>query len=371
MSNREKSYAYMLHNVHGVGNKTLTRLLDEFATAENIYNARENEIRSLMSAKQLKSFLELRDSWNAEEKLKDILKRGINFCCVTEDEYPAKLKKIPDAPFGIFYMGSLPDENKPSVSIIGARTSSEYGKYAAREFGIGLSECGEQVISGMARGIDGIGQMAALNYGGSSFAVLGSGVDVCYPPENAKLYDMLRDRGGIISEYNPGTQPKPALFPPRNRIISGLSDVVLVIEARAKSGTLITVDMALEQGREVFAVPGRICDGLSEGCNSLIRQGAGIATSPEDVVDYLRRHNMNTVNRNNEKEVNMTDILKDSVQIAVYDVLDMYPQSITQIYEKVAETDMNTETSAVMNALVELSMLGFAGQKCGAFYKQV
>ena len=168
-------------------------------------------------------------------------------------------------------MGKLPDENRPTVSIVGARNSSEYGKYAAKLFGERLAAAGVQVISGMARGVDGISQQSAIYAGGDSYGVLGSGVDVCYPEDNRRLYDSLITNGGVISEYLPGTQPKPQYFPQRNRIISGLSDVVLVIEAREKSGTLITVDMALEQGREVFAVPGRICDSLSYGCNSLIR----------------------------------------------------------------------------------------------------
>ena len=143
------------------------------------------------------------------------------------------------------------------------------------------------MVSGMARGIDGIAQKAALEAGGASFAVLGCGVDICYPEENRELYDRLLQEGGILSEYPPGMPPEPKLFPPRNRIISGLSDLVLVIEARKKSGTLITVDMALEQGREVYALPGRVSDKLSDGCNRLIRQGAGVATCPEDILEFF------------------------------------------------------------------------------------
>ncbi len=370
MDNIEKACAYMLHNIHGVGNKTLMRLCEEFGSAEKIYRASEKDIEPLLSKKQLRSFLNLRESWDLGREITELGFRGINFCTVTQDDYPDKLKKIPDPPFGLYFIGRLPDEQKPSVSIIGARTSSEYGKSAAREFGMGLAECGIQIISGMARGIDGIGQMAALNAGGESFAVLGSGVDVCYPPENEKLYGMLKTNGGIISEYNPGTQPKPILFPPRNRIISGLSDVVLVIEARKKSGTLITVDMALEQGREVFAVPGRIYDGLSSGCNSLIKQGSGIATSPDDIAHYLRRQIPGGKSDNHDEGVIMTDYSLDFIQKAVYEVLDMYPQSINDIYEKVAKKLTNAGTSEVMNALVELSIQGIAGQNGGSFYKK-
>lgn len=176
---------------------------------------------------------------------------------------------------------------EPAAAIIGARLASGYGREQARRFSYRLASRGITIISGMARGIDGIAQMAALDAGGKSYAVLGCGVDICYPEENRKLYDRLLQQGGIISEYPPGTFPEARLFPQRNRIISGLADLVLVIEARKKSGTLITVDMALEQGREVFALPGRVSDSLSDGCNRLIRQGAGAATCPEDILEYF------------------------------------------------------------------------------------
>ena len=139
----------------------------------------------------------------------------------------------------------------------------------------------------MARGVDGIAGRAAVNAGGRSYAVLGCGVDVVYPEENRELYHILKERGGLISEYPPGTKPKTKLFPMRNRLISGLADLVLVIEARRRSGTVITVDAALEQGRDIYALPGRVSDALSDGCNFLISQGAGIACTPESVIEHF------------------------------------------------------------------------------------
>ena len=168
-----------------------------------------------------------------------------------------------------------------------ASAGTGYGREQARRFGRRIGARGISVISGMARGIDGIAQKAALDAGGRSYAVLGCGVDICYPEENRELYERLQQQGGVLSEYPPGMQPIAKLFPPRNRIISGLSDLVLVIEARKRSGTLITVDMALEQGREVYALPGRVSDSLSDGCNRLIRQGAGPATCPQDILEYF------------------------------------------------------------------------------------
>ncbi|MBP5197649.1 MAG: DNA-processing protein DprA, partial [Lachnospiraceae bacterium] len=221
------------------------------------------------------------------EEYEKLLEKDINVTFFTEDDYPLRLRDIPDPPFALFYKGKLPTDYKPAVSVIGARDCSEYGRYVARILGEAFGKKGFNVISGMARGVDGIGQKAALDAGGESFGVLGNGVDICYPRENKEIYERLITNGGIISEYLPGTKPLPGYFPPRNRIVSGLSDAVIVVEARVKSGTLITVDMALEQGKDVYVVPGRINDRLSDGCNRLLKQGAGIVLSPEDLIEEL------------------------------------------------------------------------------------
>lgn len=206
---------------------------------------------------------------------------------LTDRGYPRRLLEIPQAPKQLYVRGRLPEEGVPSVAIIGARDCSYYGQEVAKRLGRLFGENGIQVISGMARGIDGIGQQAALQAGGSSFAVLGCGADICYPRQNQDLYDRLCKQGGVISEYEWGTPPRAGNFPPRNRIVSGLADAVIVVEARKKSGTLITVDMALEQGKEVYAVPGRLVDDLSSGCNYLIKNGAGILLDMEEFMEEL------------------------------------------------------------------------------------
>lgn len=201
--------------------------------------------------------------------------------------YPKRLKQIPRPPAKIYVRGQLPGENEPAVAIIGARNCSDYGQDMAKWFAIELARKGVQIISGMARGIDGVSQWAALRAGGKSYGVLGCGTDICYPGENKPLYERLLREGGIISEFPPGTQPLSRNFPSRNRIISGLADIVLVIEAREKSGTLITVDYALSQGKDVFALPGRVGDYKSAGCNGLIHMGAFMALSPGDILEAL------------------------------------------------------------------------------------
>ena len=268
-----------------------------------------------------------------------------------DKEYPRHLREIPGPPKQLYVLGKLPEEQIPTVAVIGARDCSEYGRYVASGLGAALARQGIQVVSGMARGIDGISQEAALDAGGSSFAVLGSGVDVCYPAANRRLYEKLKLTGGILSEYPPGTPPASWNFPPRNRIVSGLSDAVVVVEAREKSGTLITVDMALEQGREVYVVPGRVTDPLSGGCNRLIKLGAGILLKTEDFIEELREVCAKKGVRGGSEGADAGEapgaeglteaqraLLADRPELlAVYGALDFAPGSVEQIREKLPE----------------------------------
>ena len=212
----------------------------------------------------------------------------IHYIRRNSDYFPLRFEGLSDVPEGLYCIGSLPDDNIPSVAVVGARSCSSYGRKTAFALGKFLAEQGVQVISGMAMGIDSSAQEGALAAGGKTFAVLGCGVDICYPRTSYAVYDALAVRGGIIAEVEPGTKPLAYNFPRRNRIISALSDIVIVVEAREKSGSLITVDCALEQGRTVYAVPGRVGDRLSDGCNFLIAQGAGILWSFEAVTEELK-----------------------------------------------------------------------------------
>lgn len=201
-----------------------------------------------------------------------------------EDGFPERLREIPDSPKCIYLIGSLPEKKEPTVGIIGARNGTEYGKKVALSLARELVAYGIGIVSGMAYGIDSAAHRGALEGGGKTYAVLGSGADVCYPAVNQKLYEEIAKTGGIISEYAPGAPPLPHHFVERNRLIAGLSDILIVVEARERSGTFITVDRALEQGKQVFAVPGRISDVLSKGCNKLLMEGAGICLSKDDIL---------------------------------------------------------------------------------------
>ena len=283
----EKDYAMWLFNVDSIGNASMEKLLCSGLSCREVYELSSKELSKLLTHKQVESIERSRYSWDFEKEKEKLEKRGIRFVSRIDAEFPDKLKNIPNAPFAIYVKGKLPDPDIPSVAIVGARMCSDYGRLMARQFGRDLAIAGVQVISGMARGVDGVAQNAALAAGGASFGVLGCGVDICYPPENKEIYDSLCLNGGLISEYPPGMEPLAKFFPVRNRIISALSDAIVVVEARRKSGTTITVDTALEQGREVFAVPGRASDRLSDGCNYLISQGAGVAISAADVLDRI------------------------------------------------------------------------------------
>lgn len=203
-------------------------------------------------------------------------------------EYPEILHYYERMPEGLYLRGCMPDPEKKSVAMVGARNCSNYGRVQAISFAEKLAKEGVQIISGLAYGVDSYAHQGALKGGGKTFAVLGCGADVCYPKEHYYLYEeILKTGGGILSEYEPGTPPLAWHFPIRNRIISALSDLILVVEARKKSGSLITAEYALEQGKNIFAVPGRVGDICSTGCNALIAQGAGIAWSPEVVLEEL------------------------------------------------------------------------------------
>ena len=286
---REKMYACWLCSFPGIGNGQLHKLSGLCGGPEGVYHADPGTWGRILSAKQVEGLKRHTEGWPPESKYNEMREEGIDLITVLDAAYPERLKNIPDAPFFLFVRGRLPTEDMPAVAVIGARECSEYGKYVARELGAALGRYGVTVVSGMAKGIDGISQEAALDAGGTSLGVLGSGVDICYPAQNKRLYGRLLQNGAVLSIYPNQTPARPQNFPPRNRIVSGLADAVVVIEARVKSGTLITVDMALEQGREVYVVPGRVTDRLSDGCNRLIKQGAGVFLSPDILYEEILR----------------------------------------------------------------------------------
>lgn len=364
---KQLKYAYWLHAAWAMTNRKLWEITERLGMPQAIYECETERLQTVLSEKQAEKLESSKRTWNLQEKWEELKEKSIQFLPFFHPDYPEKLRTIPDAPWAVYLKGRLPGDSL-SVAVIGARQCSEYGRLAAGRIGKSLGENHILAVSGMARGIDGISQLAALEAGGSSLAVLGCGVDICYPRENGRLYEMLEERGGILSEYPPGTQPIGALFPPRNRIISGLSDLLVVVEAKEKSGTTITVDMALEQGKEVLVLPGRITDALSYGCNRLIKQGAGVLVSVEDIFQTLgTTGKMERVNRGRKKSMVPEDGLDTEEERRIYEILDYMPKNLEQIWWEYGREEITAQQ--LMYRLLELCLKGKALQTGSCYYK--
>ena len=324
------NYAYWLANVKGVGNRAKMQLLDQVGSAEEVFFLTEKQVHSLQGLRESeKEALLAGKHTDSEAEYAKLCGMGISFLSLEDTAYPEKLRHITDAPYGIYLKGRLPDKGQKTAAVVGARMCSDYGYAVARKLGQRLGVSGVCVISGMARGIDSEGHWGALAADGMTCAVLGCGVDVCYPASGRKLYDRILERGGILSEYPPGTPPLAAYFPARNRIISALADVVVVVEAKEKSGSLITADFALEQGKEIYAVPGRLDDALSAGCNTLIRQGAGIIS---DVDDFIK--GLDWWDSNDGYQEEFTKLLLEKEESMVYSCLSLHPTGMEILLQK-------------------------------------
>ena len=346
----EKEYWLYLSRVKGMESGRRKILLEMLGTPEEIYKAGEAVLRSipLLEDFHIDQLLSYR-STDYEKELEKFTRAGIGFVTVDEKEYPARLRDIPDAPPFLFYRGELPGKDKPAVAMVGSRKCSIYGREMCLKFSESLAAAGIEIISGMAAGVDGFAHRGAIKAGGKTYAVLGCGVDVCYPAMNRDIFDALSGKtdkgifaeedkksgdekkyGGIISEYYPGDKALPYNFPQRNRIISGLCDILLVVEAGKKSGTFITVDHALEQGREIFAIPGRIGDTVSDGCNSLIKNGAMMATEPDDIIEELKSHYEMLLTVEKRKKKTVKEKLS-AEEKEVYERLQPVPIGINEI----------------------------------------
>lgn len=406
----EKKCLYFLINNDLLGNATIRKLKKHFGSYTAIFQADLKEIKSLISDKMYEKYEYERLHRDINADFEKLIRKKIQLVCFEDNDFPEKLRHIPNPPVALLVNGKLPNPSIPSVAIIGARNCSNYGKYEAAEFSRHLAGRGIQIISGMASGIDGIAGTAAIRSGGISFAVLGCGPDVCYPQSNRQLFDTLAETGGIISEYALGTSGLKWHFPIRNRIISGLSDAVLVIEAKEKSGTLITVDSALEQGKDVYALPGRVCDALSVGSNNLIRQGAGMLTTPEEFLEeflgnlaiqnrisatiisdsIITSNQINdskitgnkisdskiTGNRTTNSKITGNNKITDKEIVfsspeekTIYDNLDYNPQSLDEISEAVNDI-IPMPLPILMQRLTNLCIKGYAENISGTNYRR-
>lgn len=279
-------YAALLAASPGLGSRSVRALIEQFGSAKTVWEARSDELREshLFTPKRLTNFLSFRNKTGPEDMEKSFTAHGIS--CVTwqEDEYPQALYETSNPPAVLFYQGTLPKSDR-SISIVGSRKSTAYGIQTAERIAEDLSSQGVTIVSGGARGIDSAAHRGCLKGKSPTIAVAACGLDRTYPPENRNLFRQIAESGGcMISEYPPGTPPLGRQFPARNRIIAGLSRGVLVVEAAERSGSLITSDFALEEGRDVFSVPGNIWLPQSKGTNQLIRNGAICVTGAGDIL---------------------------------------------------------------------------------------
>ena len=285
-------YWVWLTTVEGLTNHSRWLLLEHFHSPEEIYYAETEQIRLVAGMNSAQAaLLEKKSLQRAEEILSDCAAKDVFVITVQDAAYPSRLREIYNAPLLLYGKGAMPlFDDEAAVTVVGTRDRTPYGVQVAEELGYELAKQGAVVVSGLAKGIDAAAHRGALRAGGFTAAILGGGVDVVYPAENRRLYEDILATGVLLSEYPPGTRPEGWHFPERNRIMSGLSLATVVVEADRDSGALITARAALEQGRDVFAVPGPIHAPQSRGCNELIRDGAGLVTCGWDILqEYHNR----------------------------------------------------------------------------------
>lgn len=355
----ELSYWVALTHVPELGARRIGQLVAHFGSARRAFSAIPEELAGIgLPERVVAGLLEARKTIDPENELRRLARLGIEAEPLCGERYPALLKEIHDPPAVLYYRGDLAVLNRPCIAVVGSRKATEYGKAAAVTLAADLARAETVVVSGMARGIDTYAHLGALQGGGKTAAVLGSGVDVCYPPENRSLREKIVRHGVVLSEFPPGTLPKPAHFPMRNRIISGLSLATVVVEAQEKSGALITADCALEQGRDVFAVPGSINSPASRGCHKLIREGAAVIECAGDILGEL---GLTGTAERAKKSMPVSAELKK-----VLDAMEYEPVHFDEVAGRTGLL-----AGLLSSVLVELELAGLVKKMSGNFYLRV
>ncbi len=344
--------------VKGIGAVRLQTLLKTFGDLESAWNASAFELTGAgLSPKIVERILLARQQVNLEEYLTSVDSAGISILTWKDAQYPARLKEIDQPPPVLYLRGGLSAEDDWAVAIVGTRAISPYGRQVTEEIASVLAQNGVTIISGLARGVDAVAHNAALKAGGRTIGVLGSGVDKIYPPEHRALAEKMTAQGAILSDYAPGTPPDAANFPPRNRIISGLARAVVVVEAGETSGALITASFAVEQGREVFAVPGSIYAPNSKGPNRLIVTGARPLLSPADLLTAL------DLSSNVERRQIRQSLPAEPVEAALWNLLGAEPLHVDEIR---ARSGLPIEK--ISAALTMMELKGMVRQVGGMIY---
>ncbi len=353
-----RRYWVAFNRVMGIGPVRLRALLDAFGDLEAAWNASEEELRaSGLEARPLASLLQAREQMDLDAELAKIEALGCSVITWEDEAYPSRLLEIDAPPPLLYAWGEVTPQDRWAAAVVGTRRPTPYGVAVARDLASVLAAGGVTVVSGLARGVDATAHQAALEAGGRTIAVLGSGLDRVYPPENRRLAEGIAQSGAVVSDYPLGTAPESGNFPPRNRIISGLSMAVVIVEAGEGSGALITADFAVEQGREVFAVPGSVYQRASRGTNLLIRSGARPLVALEDVLEAL---NLESVAR---QEAVSEALPQDDAEARVLAALTSEPVHVDEVQAR-----CGLPASQVSASLAMLELKGRARQVGGMQY---
>jgi DNA processing protein len=356
-----KAYWVGFNLVKGIGAVRLRSLLDHFGNLEVAWHAPADALRAAgLSERIVQNLVEIRKGVQLVSIMERMQNQGIRVIIWDDDTYPRRLREIDQPPPVLYLRGSIDPEDDWAVAIVGTRRVTAYGRQVTADLAAFLAGNGITVVSGLARGVDAIAHEAALQAGGRTIAVMGSGVDRIYPPEHRKLADQIMNQGAVCSDYAPGTAPESSNFPPRNRIISGLSQATVVIEAGETSGALITAKFAADQGREVLAVPGPINAAQSKGTNNLIQQGARPLLRIEEVLEVLNLQHIQTQQK--ARKV----LPADETEAALLKVIGPQPLHVDDIQ---AQSGLSIEKVSATLTLLELK--GIVRQVGGMNYVAV
>lgn len=357
----DTKYWVGFNRVPGIGPARMRKLIEEFGNVEQAWKASRSGYRAIgLPSNVLEDVLKTRQVLDLDSHMATLDSLGIEVLTWDDLRYPGRLLELDSSPPTLYVWGRIESVDRFAVAIVGTRRKSPYGETVAREIALGLAANGITVVSGLARGIDGIAHYAALEANGRTLAVLGSGIDRIYPPEHRKLARQISEQGAIISEYGLGTAPEARNFPPRNRIISGLSLAVIIVEAGETSGALITAHFAAEQGREVFAVPGSVHSKVSRGTNCLIRNGAIPYLSLNDVLEVL---NLELIARQEAVEDYLPE---DEIERMIYETLSTDPIHVDDI-----RAACELPVSKITASLAMLELKGQARQVGGMHFVRV
>jgi DNA processing protein len=349
--------------IPGLGSVGIKTLVTRFGAPETVFHASPGELESVEGLrKEIAGRISRREfSADPSKVARKIEKLGVKILTYGDAEYPPLLREIHDPPMLLFLKGKEIPPNNTFISVVGSRNPTPYGLTTAEEIAQGLARRGLGIVSGMARGIDSAAHWGCLGGKGFTVAVLGTGIDIIYPASNKKLFEAITEHGTVITEFPLGTPPEPKNFPIRNRIISGLGKGIVVVEATKNSGSLITANLGLEQGREVFAVPGSVHSFKSMGCHYLIKQGARLVESSDDILDELGLNYPFTKKTDTLKE-SPIPIMEDTERI-IYEIIGDFPLHIDQIARQ-----GGLEPGNVSSTLMKMELKGLVRQLPGKFF---